>query len=124
MKFPSASTLCLSLLFLVVGVDGEESSLRGLQQQSSGRRCGGGRVLEARIRNPEADRCKDGVCGWVTFQCTENNSDLTEIHYDISGLTPNQQHALHVHELRVGDDCLATGGHWNPENMNHGSNLE
>lgn len=41
---------------------------------------------------------------------------------DISGLTPNQKHAIHVHEFGdiTGEDGLTTGGHYNPEHHEHG----
>jgi superoxide dismutase, Cu-Zn family len=37
-------------------------------------------------------------------------------------------HGMHVHEFRIGTggdtSCLSTGGHWNPDGMNHGTNLD
>lgn len=40
----------------------------------------------------------------------------------ISGLTPNQKHAMHVHEFGdiTSDDGSSLGGHYNPEHHEHG----
>lgn len=93
---------------------------------------GCGRVLEAVISNPVAsdpDDCESNACGVVSFRCapTYHKNGLTEIAYRITGLAPGK-HALHVHQYNVGKDgentCTSTGGHWNPEGMNHGGNLE
>ena len=92
---------------------------------------GCGRILEAKIRDPSAEDpedCGSSACGVVRFACSEehDSNGLTEINYSISGLTPGK-HALHVHQFRVGtdddDSCTSTGGHWNPEFVNHGGNL-
>lgn len=109
-----ASFVCMSL----VGA----KSLRGLQYQEQNQVNKCERILEARIRSPDSVKCKDGACGTVTFQCAHRSS-LTEITYDLTGLTPGR-HALHVHENPVDGDCLSTGGHWNPTGENHGGNLE
>jgi Cu-Zn family superoxide dismutase len=59
-------------------------------------------------------------------QCTGvvhfyQQGDTLKIVADLSGLTPNQKHGFHIHEL--GDvsapDGTATGGHYNPENHEH-----
>jgi superoxide dismutase, Cu-Zn family len=40
---------------------------------------------------------------------------------DISGLSPNQKHAIHIHEgTECGEDGMKAGGHYNPENHPHG----
>ena len=89
--------------------------------------------LEALVSNPSAEDpedCENNVCGVVKFSCAEQwqLNQLTEIQYSISGLTPGQKHALHVHEFQIGtgDDktCLSAGGHWNPEGVNHGGSLD
>ena len=75
-----------------------------------------------------SDPTKPGVCdsvtacGTVTFSCPDFESDFTLVSYELSGLTDGL-HALHVHEKPVMPDCASTGGHWNPKNNNHGSNL-
>ena len=96
------------------------------------------RELEAIIGNPSAEDpedCTANACGVVTFSCSESweMNGLTMVQYSISGLTPGT-HALHVHQYMIGGDssteegeedtsCTSTGGHWNPEAMNHGGNL-
>ena len=82
--------------------------------------CDGG-TLKAKLSDPSDT---SGVSGTVTFRCpTDFKSELTEITYSITGLPPGK-HALHVHQEPVGEDCASTLGHWNPENNNHGSNLD
>lgn len=92
------------------------------------RRYGCKRVLEATLRNPSAlnpEDCKNNVCGTVSFGCPNDfkKSGLTEVTYNITGLSPGL-HALHVHEFPVGDTCTSTGGHWNPQKNDHGSNVD
>jgi Cu-Zn family superoxide dismutase len=80
-----------------------------------------GRTLKAKLSDPLG---KSGVSGTISFTCPSDfKSELTEITYNISGLSAGK-HALHVHQEPVGDDCTSTLGHWNPENNNHGSNLD
>ncbi len=47
--------------------------------------------------------------------------DTVKVVAEVSGLTPNQAHGFHIHEL--GDvsaaDGTATGGHYNPEKHDH-----
>jgi Cu-Zn family superoxide dismutase len=39
----------------------------------------------------------------------------------VSGLTPNQKHALHIHEAGdLTDGCASACAHYNPHNTNHG----
>ena len=47
--------------------------------------------------------------------------DAVKVVAEISGLTPNQAHGFHVHELGdvSGADGTATGGHYNPEGHSH-----
>lgn len=86
------------------------------------------RTMEARLEDP-AGATK--VEGKVTFYCSDDwyyNSHMTQIDYLITGLAPGL-HGLHVHEARIGNDggemtCGSTGGHYNPDGMNHGSNLD
>mmetsp|Transcript_15704 Transcript_15704/g.28304 ORF Transcript_15704/g.28304 Transcript_15704/m.28304 type:complete len:209 (+) Transcript_15704:61-687(+) len=77
-------------------------------------------TLTAELDDPAEE---SGVTGYVTFTCPDFDSDLTLVTYEIYGLTPGK-HALHVHESPVDPDCASTGGHWNPKNNNHGSNLD
>ncbi len=57
--------------------------------------------------------------GVVTFTQVDNGVRVTA---EISGLNPNQEHAMHIHQW--GDitaaDGTATGGHYNPEGHDHG----
>lgn len=61
----------------------------------------------------------NSVAGMLTF--TEAGGKVT-ITGEVTGLTPNQKHAIHVHQY--GDisakDGTATGGHYNPEGHDHG----
>ena len=58
--------------------------------------------------------------GTITFHQT---GDKVHITGEISGLTPNAKHAIHIHE--TGDlsapDLSSAGGHYNPENHPHGA---
>ena len=60
----------------------------------------------------------NNVTGLVTFTRTDSGIKVVA---DISGLTPGK-HGFHIHEY--GDcsnpDGTSTGGHFNPENTNHG----
>ena len=57
--------------------------------------------------------------GIVRF--TESH-DQVAIDGHISGLKPNQEHAIHIHEYGdlTNPNGLATGGHYNPSNSPHG----
>src|SRR5437660_11202378 len=48
--------------------------------------------------------------------------DLVKVVADIEGLAPGQKHAFHIHQF--GDcsssDGMSAGGHYNPENHQHG----
>jgi len=47
--------------------------------------------------------------------------DKVRVTADITGLTPNQKHAIHIHEgTECGDDGMKAGGHYNPEGHQHG----
>jgi Cu-Zn family superoxide dismutase len=50
------------------------------------------------------------------------DGDSVKVVADVEGLTPNQQHAIHIHEY--GDaskpDGMSAGGHYNPEKHPHG----
>ena len=60
------------------------------------------------------------VTGKVTF--SEADDGKVTVTAALEGLTPGQQHAMHVHEF---GDCSApdgtsAGGHFNPEGLDHG----
>lgn len=59
------------------------------------------------------------VSGVVRFTKTDDGVLVTA---DISGLTPDSQHAIHVHEFGDCTDLAAksAGGHYNPEGHPHG----
>jgi Cu-Zn family superoxide dismutase len=66
--------------------------------------------------NPTAgNKCK----GVVRF--TEVDGTVY-VFAEFEGLTPNQQHAMHIHEFGdvSGPDGMKTGGHYNPEGHQHG----
>ena len=50
------------------------------------------------------------------------DGDSVKVVADIEGLTPGQKHAFHIHQF--GDcsssDGMSAGGHYNPENHQHG----
>lgn len=60
------------------------------------------------------------VSGTVTF--TRLADGKIRINAEVSGLSPDSEHAMHIHEF--GDlsatDGTATGGHYNPEGHDHG----
>jgi Cu-Zn family superoxide dismutase len=47
---------------------------------------------------------------------------IVYIYGEISGLTPNQQHAMHIHEFgdATSTDATKAGGHYNPGDQQHG----
>lgn len=54
-------------------------------------------------------------------QFVEHGGKVT-IMATVTGLTPNQKHAIHIHEFGDISDAkgMATGGHYNPEGHEHG----
>lgn len=60
------------------------------------------------------------AAGTVTF--TQLDDGKVKVTAEVSGLTPNGKHAIHIHEF--GDigkaDGTGTGGHYNPEGHDHG----
>jgi superoxide dismutase, Cu-Zn family len=95
------------------------------------------RTMVAHLADPSARRLANkpaapaaAVSGTVTFSCSEDwyyNDHMTQVDYKITGLTPGL-HGFHVHESRIGTGgdmtCGSTGGHWNPDGMDHGTNLD
>jgi Cu-Zn family superoxide dismutase len=61
----------------------------------------------------------NNVRGTVTFTQTGRK---VKVHAKISGLNPNQLHAIHIHEHAdmSSDDLMSTGGHYNPDGHPHG----
>lgn len=61
----------------------------------------------------------NNVTGEITFT---KESDGIRIVADISGLKPGK-HGFHIHEYGdcTADDGSSAGGHFNPDNVNHGS---
>ena len=58
--------------------------------------------------------------GYVRFR--QDDMTGTTIEGEIKNLTPNQEHAFHIHEL--GDllgGCDSLSGHYNPFHADHGS---
>jgi Cu-Zn family superoxide dismutase len=57
--------------------------------------------------------------GKITFT---QEGDSVKIVADVTGLTPGQKHAFHIHQF--GDcsapDAMSAGGHYNPESHEHG----
>ena len=71
-------------------------------------------VAVATIEPTQGNNCR----GTVTF--TQVGADVKVV-ADLTGLTPGQNHAMHVHE--TGDcsapDAMSAGGHYNPEGHPH-----
>jgi Cu-Zn family superoxide dismutase len=63
------------------------------------------------------------VKGHITFhQC--RNTKFTNVKIDLYNLKPNTVNAIHIHEYGdKRDGCKSLGGHWNPNNTKHGSNM-
>ncbi len=59
------------------------------------------------------------VGGVVKFT---QSGDSVKVVATISGLTPGQKHAMHVHQFgdATAADAMSTGGHYNPEGHDHG----
>ena len=57
------------------------------------------------------------VSGTVLF---EDDGDICDISYTISGLTPGK-HGFHIHEFAdFSNGCISAGPHWNPHKLSHG----
>lgn len=63
----------------------------------------------------EGNPCK----GYVRFTKVEGGVRVVA---EISGLTPNAQHAFHIHEFgdATASNGLSAGGHYNPQGHDHG----
>jgi len=61
-----------------------------------------------------------GVTGVVRF--SQQTDGSVKVVVNVSGLTPNAQHAIHIHEFGdvSSDDGMSTGSHYNPDNHPHG----
>jgi Cu-Zn family superoxide dismutase len=66
--------------------------------------------------------------GKVEFQNPADATGYTRVTYSFVGLEPNKLLGIHIHTgpVGIGNNCgaNATLGYWNPENTNHGSNLD
>ncbi len=64
----------------------------------------------------EGNKCK----GSVHFEALEGGK--VKVTAKISGLKPNQKHAIHVHEFGDVSDLSgkSAGGHYNPDKLDHG----
>ena len=71
--------------------------------------------LVATVQPTAGNKC----AGTVRF--TEVDG-VVYVYAEISGLTPGQQHAMHIHEFGDGSstDGTKAGGHYNPEEKPHG----
>lgn len=70
---------------------------------------------------PLQARSGSNVAGSVSFK--PQGGGMVRVEARVSGLTPNQEHAFHVHEK--GDcsapDAMSAGGHFNPMGHAHGA---
>lgn len=73
-------------------------------------------LLEAKIEPTQGNTAH----GWVRFAAQPDGS--VKVVADLDGLTPNAQHAIHVHETGNCDapDAMSAGGHYNPQSQPHG----
>ena len=63
---------------------------------------------------------KSGVKGLVSFH-QKGYSAPTQIVANITGLNPNSNHGLHIHEFGdLTNGCVTAGPHFNPDNQQHG----
>lgn len=105
------------------GQSGTDSSGAGPAKSASGATSSASPTDATPIRQARADlQAKSGskVAGTVDF--TERDGQV-RIEVKASGLTPNSEHAIHIHEK--GDcsapDATSAGGHFNPDNQPHGN---
>lgn len=79
----------------------------------------GGIALAAQARVVLAEVQGSGVTGELTF---DPDGDALRLHGEVRGLKAGSVHGFHVHE--VGDcsapDATSAGGHFNPDQMQHG----
>ncbi|WP_188663478.1 superoxide dismutase family protein [Arenimonas soli] len=79
----------------------------------------GGIALAAQARVVLAPVQDSGVTGELTF---DPDGDALRLHGEVRGLAPGSVHGFHVHE--TGDcsapDATSAGGHFNPDQMQHG----
>ena len=59
------------------------------------------------------------VAGTLTLTQAKS-SDALAITGTITGLNASQTHGFHIHQYGVGVGCASAGGHYNPNNTNHG----
>ncbi len=88
--------------------------------------CGGGRCCGAKAACPTQaiavlqSTKGNAVAGTVRF--TQSGDDAVMVVAEVSGLSPNGTHAIHIHEF--GDasaaDGESAGGHYNPDGHAHG----
>lgn len=63
----------------------------------------------------------NNISGTIIFQ--QIGSSL-QLKIDLKGFEPNQTFAIHIHEFGdLTDGCASLGGHFNPKQQNHGSDL-
>lgn len=75
----------------------------------------GVKQLVATIQPTAGNKC----AGFVRFI---EVGHVVYVYAEIAGLTPNEKHAMHIHEFGDGTSADATkaGGHFNPEDKTHG----
>jgi superoxide dismutase, Cu-Zn family len=75
----------------------------------------GVKQLVATIQPTAGNKC----AGFVRFI---EVGHVVYVYAEISGLTPNEKHAMHIHEFGDGtsNDGMRAGGHYNPEDKAHG----
>ncbi len=75
----------------------------------------GVKQLVAVLQSTAGNKCK----GTVRFI---QDGEKIKIVAEVEGLTPNQKHAIHIHEFGDGTsiDGTSAGGHYNPEKHDHG----
>ncbi len=75
----------------------------------------------------DLSKSREGISGRIVFS-QHPEDDKVKVEVSIRGLTPNHLHGFHVHDKGILDmneslekTCAECGGHFNPNNTNHGS---
>ena len=75
----------------------------------------------APVNNPALTDSTNDIAGLFKLRQRKSGGDIW-IRAQISGLTPDQKHGLHVHGGAFdGETCGASGGHFNPAGNFHGA---
>ena len=116
MKLAKGTTLALTLCVLSYCVLATLTGGKTVSAQQAKKKKGPGINQAIASLHPTAgNKCK----GIVTFSRKGKKITVTA---EIEGLTPNQKHAIHIHEFGDCSDLSgkSAGGHFNPDGKPHG----